>query len=219
LGAAGVGVATILTSPSEIKLCDAARLQFNNKADKYANNNAEYEAILLGLRKFRAIDVQSCILHTDSKVVVGQIEKECITREPTLEKYLALVRRMEKKFKGFTVEYIDRNKNAKADELAKEAAHNTPLTTNIFLQIISDASIKTIEPKPKVINIIQGKDWRAPIMAYLHQYYKPDSTVEQTRMQQRAQTYQIVGNDLSHLVFKPKLNAHSMCVQESSLLT
>jgi hypothetical protein len=37
-----------------------------------------------------------CILHTNSKVVVGQIEKECIVRESTLEKYLALVRKMEK---------------------------------------------------------------------------------------------------------------------------
>jgi hypothetical protein len=34
-------------------------------------------------------------LFTDSKVVTGQIEKECIAREPTLEKYLALVRRIE----------------------------------------------------------------------------------------------------------------------------
>jgi hypothetical protein len=31
----------------------------------------------------------------DSKVVSGQIEKECIAREPTLEKYLTSMRRME----------------------------------------------------------------------------------------------------------------------------
>jgi ribonuclease HI len=88
---------------------------------------------LLGLRKLRVIGVQRCILHTYSKVVAGQIEKECIAREPTLEKYLALVRRMEKKFKGFTVEYIDRNKNSKVDELMKAAACNNPLPANVFL--------------------------------------------------------------------------------------
>jgi ribonuclease HI len=71
------------------------RLQFNKETDKCTNNIIEYEAILWGLRKLRAIGVQRCILHTDSKVVAGQIEKECISREPTLEKYLALVRRME----------------------------------------------------------------------------------------------------------------------------
>jgi ribonuclease HI len=70
-------------------------LQFNKETDKFTNNIMEYEAILWGLRKLRAIEVQRCILRTDSKVVAGQIEKECISREPTLEKYLALVRRME----------------------------------------------------------------------------------------------------------------------------
>jgi hypothetical protein len=62
-------------------------------------------------------------------------------------------------FKGFTVEYIDKNKNVKADELAKAAAHNTPLPADVFLQIISNASIKTVESEPRVINIIQGEDW------------------------------------------------------------
>jgi hypothetical protein len=56
-----------------------------------------------------------------------------------------LVRRMDNFFKGFTVEYIDRNKNSEADELMKAAAHNTPLPTDVFLQTISDALIKTIE--------------------------------------------------------------------------
>jgi hypothetical protein len=68
---------------------------------------------------------------------------------------------------GFTVEYIDRNKNAEANEFTKAAARNTPLPVDVFLHTISDASIKTIEMEPKVINIIQDGDWRAPIMAYL----------------------------------------------------
>jgi hypothetical protein len=62
-------------------------------------------------------------------------------------------------FKGFTIEYIDRSKNAEADELANAVAQNTPLQTDVFLQLISDTSIKTIEPEPRVINIIQGEDW------------------------------------------------------------
>jgi ribonuclease HI len=81
-------------------------LQFSSEADKCTNNIVEYEAILLGLRKLRAIGVQRCTLRTDSKVVSEQIKKECITREPTLEKYLALVRRMESYFKEFTIKYI-----------------------------------------------------------------------------------------------------------------
>jgi ribonuclease HI len=55
-GAVGAGAAAILISPSGIKLRYVERLQFNNKADKCTNNIVEYEAILLGLRKPRAIE-------------------------------------------------------------------------------------------------------------------------------------------------------------------
>jgi ribonuclease HI len=182
-GVGGTRAAAILISPSGIKLRYAARLQFNNEADKCTNNIAEYEAILLGLRKLRAIGVQRCTLRIDSKVVAGQIEKECIAREQTLERYLTLVRRMENHFKGFTVEYIEQSKNTEADELVKAAAHNAPLPADVFLQVISDASIKIVEPEPRTINLIQGEDCRAPIMACLRHYFEPDSIVEQTRMQ------------------------------------
>jgi hypothetical protein len=103
---------------------------------------------------------------------------------------------MESYFKGFTVEYIEWTKNTEADELAKATVYNTPLPTDIFLQVMSDASIKIVEPEPKVINIIQSEDRRTPIMAYLCHYYEPDSIVEHARMQQRAMSYEIVDNDL-----------------------
>jgi hypothetical protein len=62
--------------------------------------------------------------------------------------------------------------------------------------VLEDASVKTVLPEPRIINIIEGEDWRAPIMAYLCHYYEPDSKNEQIRMQQRAKDYQIVDNEL-----------------------
>jgi hypothetical protein len=62
--------------------------------------------------------------------------------------------------------------------------------------VISDASIKIVEPEPRTINLIQGEDWCASIMSYLCHYYEPDSIIEHTRIQQRAGSYQIVDNDL-----------------------
>jgi hypothetical protein len=143
----------------------------------------------LGLRKLIALGVQKCILRSDSKVVTGQIKKECIAREPTLEKYLGLIRKMKNYFKGLTTEYIERNKNCKVDELAKVIAHNTPMSVDVFFHVLEDASVKTIPPEPRVINIIEGEDWRAPIMAYLCHYYELDSKNEQIRLQQRAKDY------------------------------
>jgi hypothetical protein len=74
------------------------------------------------------------------------------------QKILGLVRRMQNHFKGFIVEYIERNKNTKAGELAKAAAHNTPLLADVFFQVIEDTSVKKVEPEPKLINAIEGED-------------------------------------------------------------
>jgi ribonuclease HI len=170
-------------SPSGIKLLYAARLQFIVETDKCSNNIVEYEAVLLGLHKLWAMGVQYCMLKIDSKVVASQFEKECMTRDTTLEKYLATIRRMENYFKGFIVEYIERTKNTEADELAKAAAKKAVLPPDVFFQVIEDPSIKTVEPEPRMVNIIQGKDYRAPIMAYLHHHYEPNNSKELIRMQ------------------------------------
>jgi ribonuclease HI len=102
--------------------------------------------------------VQNCILKTDSKVIAGQIEKECIVKDSILEKYLAFIRRMVNYFRRFSVEHIDRSKNVKADELAKAATRKIALSPDIFFQTIEDLSAKTIEAEPMMVNMIQGDD-------------------------------------------------------------
>jgi hypothetical protein len=78
--------------------------------------------------------VQNCILKMDSKVIASQIEKECMARDATLEKYLAIIRMMENYFKGFTVEYVERTKHTEANELAKPAARKIVLPPDMFFQ-------------------------------------------------------------------------------------
>jgi hypothetical protein len=91
---------------------------------------------------------------------------------------------MENYFKGFTVEYIERNKNTEANDLAKFVAYKILMLTVISSQVLEDASVKIVISEPRLINIIEGEDWRASKMAYHHHYYKPDSPNEQIRMQQ-----------------------------------
>jgi hypothetical protein len=61
---------------------------------------------------------------------------------------------------------------------------------------LSDPSVKTVDPEPRMINIIQGEDWRASILAYLQHHYELNNTTELNRMQQRAKAYQIIRYDL-----------------------
>jgi ribonuclease HI len=97
-----------LVSPSKIKTCYAARLDFN-----FTNNIAEYEALLLGLRKLKAMGIRRAILKSDSQVISGHIDKSSKARDPKLEKYLDAVQRMEASFECFSIKkYLERRKRA-----------------------------------------------------------------------------------------------------------
>jgi ribonuclease HI len=75
-----------LISPSKIKTCYAARLEFN-----CTNNIVEYKALLLGLRKLRAMGIRRAVLKSESQVIVGQVDKSSKARDLKLEKYLDIV--------------------------------------------------------------------------------------------------------------------------------
>jgi ribonuclease HI len=68
---AGAGAATIIISPTGVKYRYASRLSFALESNRCTNNIAEYEAVILGLHKLRALSVTTCIIRTDSKVVTG----------------------------------------------------------------------------------------------------------------------------------------------------
>jgi hypothetical protein len=87
---------------------------------------------------------------------------------------------------------------------------NTPMTADVFFHVLEDALVKTVPPESRVINFIEGEDWRAPIMAYLCHYYEPDSKNEQIRLQQWAKDYQIVKNEL-YKISVPNRLLHCIC--------
>jgi hypothetical protein len=60
-GTFGAGAATVLVAPSKVRTYYAIKLNFS-----YTNNIAEYEALLLGLRKLKAMGIRRAILKTDS---------------------------------------------------------------------------------------------------------------------------------------------------------
>jgi ribonuclease HI len=116
-GTFGTGAAAIQISPSKIRTRYAARLEFN-----CTNNNVEYEALLLGLRKLKAMGIRRAILKFDSQVITTHIDKSSKARDPKLEKYLDIVQRMKASFEGFSVKNIPRGENEHANLLAKPMA-------------------------------------------------------------------------------------------------
>jgi hypothetical protein len=87
-GTFSAGVAAVLVAPSKVRTCYAVKLDFS-----YTNNIVEYEALLLGLWKLKAMRIRRGILKTDSQVISGHMDKSSKTRDPTLEKYIDAVQR------------------------------------------------------------------------------------------------------------------------------
>jgi hypothetical protein len=86
-------------------------------------------------------------------------------------KYLEKVREMEKHFKGYSVQHIPRNDNNEAEKLAKAATQNQVMPPDVFFEIIKEPSFKDL--KPKAVNIVETRDWRDEIMAYLRGHCEP----------------------------------------------
>jgi hypothetical protein len=95
----GSAAAAVLKSPSGIKLRYALRLN----CDNCTNNVAEYEGLLLTLRKARAVGARRLVILTDSELVACHIGKTYKAKKPDMMKYLQAVRGMEKFFIGITV--------------------------------------------------------------------------------------------------------------------
>jgi ribonuclease HI len=100
-----------LVAPSKVRTCYAVKLDFS-----CTNNIAEYEALLLGLRKLKAMGIRRAVLKTDSQVISGHVDKSCRARDPKLEKYLDTARRLEASFEGFSVKNIPRGENEHGDQ-------------------------------------------------------------------------------------------------------
>jgi ribonuclease HI len=172
----GVGISIVVTSPTGVVIRYAARLIFAN-GEHSTNNTTEYEALLLALRKTKALGQQTFIIKTDSKVIQEHIEKESEARNPVLMKYLEMIREMGRHFKGYLVQHIPRDDNNDADKLANAVARNQAMPPNVFFEIIKEPSIK--ETKPTIMNVVETPDERAEIMAYLRGQYEPQDELEE----------------------------------------
>jgi hypothetical protein len=110
--------------------------------------------------------VTTCIVKTDSKIVAGQIEKDCSAKEPVLLQYLSVVRSLEKQFKRLTLQHIDRNKNEEVDMLAKAVAKGDPRPSDVFFHTIGTPAVRNpeglqITPDPddrRIIHMIMTED-------------------------------------------------------------
>ncbi|GJX36001.1 reverse transcriptase domain-containing protein [Tanacetum coccineum] len=83
----GCGAGVILTDSEGMEFTYALRFQFET-----TNNEAEYEALIAGLRMAEKMGVKNLEVNVDSKLVANQVNRTYIAKETDMVKYLEKVK-------------------------------------------------------------------------------------------------------------------------------
>ncbi len=118
-GPAGIGIV--------IYKNDKKLLEKSISIGKTTNNEAEYTALLVGLKNAITMQAYSVNVFSDSELVVKQIKGIYKVKNNRLQKLNKQVRKIIKEIPDFRIIHIPREKNKEADKLAKNAIkHATP---------------------------------------------------------------------------------------------
>ena len=96
------------------------------------DNEAEYDALIVGLRLARTLRVRNLKVHGDSKLVVFQVNGEFEAWEDTMLRYLRIVKTQMALFEECIVEYVPREKNTKADALSQFASSDDEVCLSLI---------------------------------------------------------------------------------------
>ena len=82
------------------------------------NNQAEYRAIIAALEKAIELGAKQVDMHSDSELVVRQINGRYRVRNAALKPLYQQAKQLISLLKGFTITHIPRQQNTEADNLA-----------------------------------------------------------------------------------------------------
>ncbi|GJT17814.1 reverse transcriptase domain-containing protein [Tanacetum coccineum] len=137
----GSGAGLILTSPEGMEFAYALRSRFDT-----INNEAEYEALIAGLRIAEEMGVKNLQANIDSRLVANQVNGTYVTKEVDMILYLKKIRTLTSNFKAFSIRQAPRSENKKADALRKIASTSfAHLSKQVLVKELKGKSINEAE--------------------------------------------------------------------------
>ncbi|KAH7845471.1 hypothetical protein Vadar_002619 [Vaccinium darrowii] len=153
-----VGAGVTLQSDSGAKEYLSYKLAF-----QCSNNEAEYEALILGLLAAREKGIKRLRIVGDSKLIILQSEGVYALKEANLEPYRATVQRLRKDFDDVSIIQKPRSENKFPDALATLGAKTEFEGNTVAIEIArrTEPSFVEEDKSPK------DEDWREPIIAQI----------------------------------------------------
>ncbi|XP_058217410.1 uncharacterized protein LOC131328484 [Rhododendron vialii] len=184
------GAGLILTSPKGQRLSYALRFEF-----KTTNNEAEYEAQVVGLELASAVGASHVLAKSDLQLVVGQVLREYTVKEEIMQKYVDKVKAQVAKLQSFNIVRIPREENNEADYLAKLAmAKEDAIPRNTPVRYLELPSI--VSPDIQVQAINYSDSWTGPIVDYITNGTLPGDKVKARQLKIRVAKYLMMGDVL-----------------------
>jgi ribonuclease HI len=134
----GAGAGVVLVSPQGDKMRYILRMRFSNPS----NNEAEYEAVLHGMRMAKSCGATRIKIHGDSNLIAQQVMKECDATCANMIAYRAMYDKLEGNFEGCEVTHIGRESNEEVDNLANIGSRCLPIPPGVFFEEIFERSVK-----------------------------------------------------------------------------
>ncbi|XP_057247196.1 uncharacterized protein LOC130589714 [Beta vulgaris subsp. vulgaris] len=160
------------------------KMEYAVKFDFLASNNeAEYEALILGVQICITAGAQNMLAKSDSQLIVGQVSGEYEAKEDNMRMYLNKTRQLIQKLTSFKIQHFPRSENQQAKALARMASSAEGLAPrSIIWEVLEQPSINSLE----VHTLNHTDTWMAEIIGYLRDGVLPIDEKEAEALKKKA---------------------------------
>lgn len=92
--------------------------------EECSNNEAEYEALIIGLQIKKELGASRIELRGDSELVINKVTREYKCIKENLLKYFVMETQLLEYFEVAGIKHVPRNENQEANDLAQTASRN-----------------------------------------------------------------------------------------------
>ncbi|KAL2230962.1 UNVERIFIED_CONTAM: Retrovirus-related Pol polyprotein from transposon [Sesamum indicum] len=182
-------IGILIQDPRNIEIEVAARLSF-----PVTNNEAEYEALIMGLELSLEAGAKDLEVFTDSQLVALQIEGIYETKEESMILYHTKAKSIISKFNKCQVHQIPRHENDRADSLSKFRATLSGIRDRKITMMIKETSAIAESVDVNVVN--EKPSWKDEIVRYLKEGILPADPIVARRLKARAARFTLVDEQL-----------------------
>ncbi|GKE26310.1 reverse transcriptase domain-containing protein [Tanacetum coccineum] len=125
------------------------------------NNEAEYEALLAGLRIADEMEIKNLAIYVDLQLVVNQVKGLFKAKQPAIKQYLEKMNKILKGFDTYSKEHIQRNQNNKANALTNLASMTFKhLNKDVLVEVLANRLLNSKEVS--TITAETKENWMTP---------------------------------------------------------